>query len=68
MEKEVIVWYDPEGDYMEVLFEKKAGTFKETKEDSIMEKVDDQGKTIGFSILNFSKVKKGRPLSVSLKN
>jgi uncharacterized protein YuzE len=68
MEKEITVWYDAEGDYMEVLFEKKTGFFKETAEDRVMEKVDEQGKIIGFSILNFSEVKKGKPLSVSLKN
>ena len=68
MGKEITVWYDAQGDYMEVLFEKKAGVFKETLEDSVMEKVDDDGKVIGFSILNFSNIKKGKPLSVSLKN
>ncbi len=68
MDKEITIWYDAEGDYMEVLFEKKAGIFKETVEDNVMEKVDDQGKIIGFSILNFSNVKKGKPLSVSLRN
>jgi uncharacterized protein YuzE len=68
MEKEITVWYDAESDYMEVLFEKRAGFFKETLNDSVMEKVDNQGNIIGFSILNFSNVKKGKPLSVSLKN
>jgi uncharacterized protein YuzE len=67
MEKEITIWYDSEGDYMEVLFEKKAGYFKETAADNAMEKVDEQGKVIGFSILNFSDVKQGRPISVSLK-
>ena len=67
MEKEITVYYDSEGDYMEVLFEKKAGHFKETTADNVMEKVDEHGKIIGFSILNFSEVKQGKPIYVSLK-
>ena len=68
MEKEITIWYDSEGDYMEVLFEKKAGHFKETNADNVMEKVDEQGKIIGFSILNFNAVRQGKPISVSLKS
>ena len=30
MEKEIKIWYDKEGDYLEVLFERKEGYFKET--------------------------------------
>ena len=26
MEKEIKIWYDKEGDYLEVIFEKKAGS------------------------------------------
>ena len=64
--KEVKIWYDQEGDYLEVLFEKKAGFFKETLNDAVMEKVDMQGNIIGFSILKVSALKKEKPLSVSL--
>jgi len=67
MEKHIKVWYDAEGDYLEVLFEKKAGFFKETENDAVMEKVDDEGKIIGFSILNFIAIKRGEPISISLK-
>lgn len=48
------VWYDKDGDYLEVLFEQKAGYFKETENDAVMEKVDDKGNIIGFSILKVS--------------
>jgi uncharacterized protein YuzE len=68
MEKEIKIWYDKEGDYLEVLFEKKAGYFKETENDAVMEKVDTKGKVIGFSILKVSALTEKRPLSVSLKN
>lgn len=68
MGKEIKIWYDKEGDYLEVIFEKKAGYFKETENDAVMEKVDTKGNVIGFSILKLSALKAERPLSVSLKN
>ncbi len=68
MGKEIKIWYDKESDYLEVLFEKKAGYFKETENDAVMEKVDTKGNVIGFSILKVSALKAERPLSVSLKN
>ncbi|MCZ7405062.1 MAG: DUF2283 domain-containing protein [Candidatus Methanoperedens sp.] len=68
MGKEIKIWYDKEGDYLEVLFEKKAGYFKETENDAVMEKVDTKGNVIGFSILKVSALKAKSPLSVSLKN
>jgi hypothetical protein len=67
MGKEIKVWYDKEGDYFEVLFEQKAGYFRETENDAVMEKVDKQGNIIGFSILKVSALKKAKPLSISLK-
>jgi len=68
MEKEIKVWYDKEGDYLEVMFERKAGYFKETENDAVMEKVDNQGNIIGFSILKISALKEQKPLSISLKS
>ena len=61
----VKLWYDPEGDYMEVLFEKKAGYFRDTEDDRIMEKVDAEGNVLGFSILKVSSLK-GKPIEVLL--
>ena len=52
MEKNVKIWYDKEGDYLEVLFDRREGYFVETENDAIMEKVDKEGNVIGFSILN----------------
>ncbi|KPK87758.1 hypothetical protein AMJ80_11760 [bacterium SM23_31] len=68
MEKEIKIWFDKEGDFLEVLFESKTGYFRETNIDSIMEKVDKEGNIIGFSILNVSALKENKPLSFSLKN
>ena len=67
MDQEIKVWYDKEGDYLEVLFEKKIGYFKETENDTVMEKVDDKGEVIGFSILKVSELKEQAPLSFELK-
>lgn len=66
MEKEIKIWYDEEGDYLEVLFERKAGYFKETANDAVMEKVDDKGNIIGFSIVKMSSLRGQKPLAVKL--
>ncbi len=59
------VWYDPEADYLEVSFQKRAGIFRETAEDQVMVKVDAEDRVIGFSILKVSTLK-GAPLELSL--
>ncbi|MFV1950625.1 MAG: DUF2283 domain-containing protein [Nitrospinota bacterium] len=68
MGREIKVWYDKEGDYLEVLFERKAGYFKETENDAVMEKIDQEGNVIGFSILKVSALKEREPLSISLES
>ncbi|MBI3194064.1 MAG: DUF2283 domain-containing protein [Ignavibacteriae bacterium] len=65
--KHIQVWYDKEGDFLEVTFERKKGFFRETKNDAIMEKVDEKGNIIGFSILQVSSLANRKPLSVTLK-
>jgi uncharacterized protein YuzE len=67
MGEEVKVWYDEEGDYLEVLFEREKGYFRETGNDAVMEKVDEEGCIIGFSILKVSALKGQPPLAVTLK-
>lgn len=67
MEKEIKVWYDKEADYIEVIFDKKEGYFRETANDAVMEKLDEKGNILGFSILKVSSIKEV-PLSVSLKS
>jgi uncharacterized protein YuzE len=66
MGKEIKIWYDGEGDYLEVIFERKAGYFRETENDGVMEKVDEEGNILGFSILKVSVLKEREPISVSL--
>jgi hypothetical protein len=67
MGEEVTIWYDHEGDYLEVLFERKAGYFRETTHEAVMEKVDSEGNLLGFSVLKVSALKGEQPLSISLK-
>lgn len=68
MGKEIKVWHDREADYLEVLFEKKEGYFRETENDAVMEKVDKDGNIVGFSILKVSTRQSGGPLSITLKS
>lgn len=66
MDKEIKIWYDKEGDYLEVIFDRKPGYFRETENDAVMEKVDKDGNITGFSILKVSDIKE-TPLSINLK-
>lgn len=65
-EEEIKIWYDQEGDFLEVIFERKKGYFRETDNDAVMEKIDENGNILGFSILKVSSLKGQHPLSVSL--
>lgn len=63
--KHLKIWYDSEGDYLEVIFDQKAGYFRGTENDRVMEKVDDEGNVLGFSVLGVSAMK-GNPLDCRL--
>ena len=66
MAKKIVrVWYDPQGDYLEVIFEQKEGYFRQTENDQVMEKVDVKGNILGFSVLKVSKLRR-KPLEVAL--
>jgi uncharacterized protein YuzE len=64
-ERRVRIWYDAEGDYLEVIFDQEPGYFRETRNDQVMEKVDEEGNILGFSVLRVSALK-GKPLEVAL--
>jgi len=64
-QKQLKVWYDAAGDYLEVIFDQQPGYFRETESDQVMEKVDDQGNILGFSVLRVSALKE-KPLEVTL--
>jgi hypothetical protein len=64
-EKRLKIWYDKEGDYLEVMFEQRAGVFRETSNPHVMEKVDEKGNVLGFSIMRVSALR-DQPLEVAL--
>lgn len=47
------VWYDEEGDYLELTREETEGFFVDLG-DGVFERVDENGDTIGFAVLNVS--------------
>jgi uncharacterized protein YuzE len=67
MAQTIKVWYDPEGDFLEVLFSNKPGYMRETDNDAVMERVDERGNILGFSILRVSRIEKQKPLVAELK-
>ncbi|MGH2639563.1 MAG: DUF2283 domain-containing protein [Rhabdochlamydiaceae bacterium] len=65
--KKVKIWYDAEGDYLEVVFDEDAvSVFRETDNDAVMEMVDESGNLVGFSVMDVSKLSKERPISAYL--
>ena len=64
-DRKVKIWYDREGDYLEVIFDQREGYFRETANDQVMEKVDMQGRVLGFSVLKISLLTEA-PLEVAL--
>ncbi len=60
------VWFDAEADFLEVRFSDAAGYEKETNHDAVMERVDEQGHVIGFSIMGVSRFSKEKPLDAEL--
>lgn len=62
----VKVWFDAEGDFLEVRFSDAAGYMKETNNDAVMERVDERGQVIGFSIMQVSRLAGQKPLVAEL--
>ena len=66
MAQQVKVWFDAEADFLEVRFSEKAGFMRETNSDAVMERVDEQGNVLGFSIMQVSRLAKEKPLVAEL--
>ena len=64
-DRHVKIWFDREGDFLEVTFDQREGYFRETSSDRVMEKVDVDGNILGFSITNVSSLS-GAPLELAL--
>ena len=60
------VRYDAEGDYLEVQFRETPGYMRETDHDAVMERVDEVGHIIGFSVLGVSRFTQSAPLETTL--
>ncbi len=63
--RNVKIWYDAEGDYLEVIYDQRSGYFRETAADQVTEKVDEEGEILGFSVLRVSSLTRS-PLEVAL--
>lgn len=66
MAQKIKIWFDREGDFLEVLFSDKAGYMRETDHDAIMERVDEKGNILGFSIMQVSQLTSNEPLMAEL--
>jgi uncharacterized protein YuzE len=66
MAERVKVWFDPEADFLEVTFSEAPGYMRETENDAVMERVDEEGNLLGFSILAVSQLAKSKPLIAEL--
>lgn len=66
MADKVRVWFDKEGDFLEVTFAERPGYMRATGHDAVMERVDEKGNIIGFSILQVSRLAGEKPLEAEL--
>ena len=66
MADKVKLWFNPEGDFLEVTFSDAPGYMRETKSDAVMQRVDEHRCVIGFSVLGVSKFQKDHPLKAEL--
>ncbi len=66
MADKVKIWFDKEGDFLEVSFAERPGYMRETAHDAVMERVDESGNIIGFSVLQVSQLAAGKPLEAEL--
>ena len=65
-DERVSLWYDQEGDFLEVIWQIREGQFTETPDDRVMAKIDADGNPLGFHILGVSTIK-GEPLDLALR-
>lgn len=66
MAGQVKIWFDSEGDFLEVRFSDRPGFMRATDNDAVMERVDEKGELLGFSIMNVSHLPKDKPLVADL--
>ena len=64
--KKVSIWYDDEGDMLEVLWAFREGYFTPTDDERILKRLDDDGEVIGFLIHDMSTLKQPSPIEFEL--
>jgi len=64
--KNVSIWYDAEGDMIEVLWAFRDGYFTPTEDERILKRLDDNGEVIGFMVQEVSTLKQSTPLEFEL--
>ena len=64
--RKVSVWYDDEGDMLEVLWAFREGYFTPTDDERILKRLDDEGEVIGFLIHEVSTLKQPSPIEFEL--
>ncbi len=60
------IWFDAEADFLEVRFSDGPGYSRETQNDSLMERVDEHGHVLGFTVQGVSRFRNGHPLEAEL--
>ncbi|HEY5998217.1 MAG TPA: DUF2283 domain-containing protein [bacterium] len=60
------VWFDAEGDFLEVLFSDAPGYMRETDNEAVMERGDEDGRVVGSSIMQVSRLPRSTPLAAEL--
>ena len=66
--RKVSVWYDDEGDMLEVLWAFREGYFTPTDDERILKRLDDDGEVIGFLIHEVSTLKQPNPIEFELSS
>ncbi len=64
--RRVSVWYDDEGDMLEVLWAFREGYFTPTDDERVLKRLDDDGEVIGFLIHEMSTLKEPSPVEFEL--
>ncbi len=64
--RDVSVWYDDEGDMLEVLWAFREGYFAPTDDERILKRLDDDGEVIGFLIHGMSTLRQPSPVEFKL--
>jgi len=66
MAQTVKIWFDKEGDFLEVLFSDQPGYMRETSHDAVMERVDEAGHFLGFSVMGVTRLAGQVPIAAEL--